>query len=300
MKKTISELLQQKTLILKVVSVGDVVKYSLKERDYQGQRFKDKKGLNGFFEILTLTKPHIVNEVYERFIKAGVDIVVTNTAKANRYYLSKLGLEDITYELNLSSAKIARDKASKYSSITKGKTRYVGGTISNLSQDIDFEHAIEIYSEQAKALLAGKVDFLFLMDIDDELSLTAAMTAINSIMNRRKRDVEVLVALKNISLFKLLRDPEFSSKYTNINIVSSGFILEYGEENLIKKINRLTKDYSDNILAVFNNTNFNEEPEEMLILGTEFLENKNFNVLGFLNNFSPEFIDKFYKINIKK
>ena len=204
MKKTISELLQEQTLILKVVSGGDIIKYSMKERDYQGQRFKDKQGLNGFFDILTLTKPHIVGEVYERFIKAGVDVVVTNTANSNRFYLQKLGLGDITYELNLSSAKIARDKASKYSSITKGKNRYVGGTISNLSGNDDFDYALSVYSEQVKALLAGKVDFLFLMDINDQLSLDAAMTAINTIMLRRNRDVEVLVALKNISLFKMM------------------------------------------------------------------------------------------------
>lgn len=300
MQQTISELIKDKTLIMKVVSSGDVIKYSLKERDFQGQRFPEKKGLKDFFEILTLTKPDILSEVYERFMKAGVDVVLTNTSKSNRYFLEKFGLSDITYELNLSSSKIARDKATKYSSISREKPRLVGGTLSNLIEDIDFNLAVEIYSEQAKALLAGKVDFLFLMDINDELSLKASLTAINSLMVRRDKVAEVLIALKNYKLFKLLKNYDFTSQFTNINFVASGFVLEFGENKLVKKINKLTKDNKDDILIVFNNTNFNEEPDEMIIIGTEFLENKNFKILGFLNNFSPEFIEKFYNINLKK
>jgi len=212
MKKSIDEIIKDKILFLKVVSNGDVAKYGLKERDYQGQLYSDKKGLMNFFEILSMTKPDVVSEVYERFLKAGVDIIVTNTAKANRYYLNKYGLSDIAYELNLEATKIARSKATKYSSIVRDKKRFLGGTLSNLPDEIDFETAESYYSEQIKALFAGKVDFIFLSEMEDEQSLKAAL----------------------------------------------------------------------------------------LLLGTEFLKNENYKILGFVNNFSPEFIKKYHKINFEK
>ncbi|MEA3451190.1 MAG: homocysteine S-methyltransferase family protein, partial [Bacteroidota bacterium] len=152
MKKSIDEIIKDKTIFLKVVSNNDVRKYGLKERDYQGQRYSDNTNLMDFYEILSITKPDVVSEVYERFLKAGVDIIVTNTAKANRFHLKKKGLDDITYELNLESTKIARSKVTKYSSIVRDKKRFLGGTMSNLSKEIDFETAEAFYSEQVKAL----------------------------------------------------------------------------------------------------------------------------------------------------
>lgn len=300
MKKSIDEIIKDKTLFLKVVSNGDVIKYGLKERDYQGQLYSDKKGLMNFFEILSITKSDVVGEVYERFLKAGVDIIVTNTAKANRFHLEKFGLGDITYELNLEATKIARSKATKYSSIVRDKKRFLGGTLTNLSEEIDFETAKSYYSEQIKALFAGKVDFIFLSEMEDEQSLKAALSAIDSLMKRRNKFSDILISLKNPALFKVLKNDDFNLLFSNLNIIASGFVLEYGDSALTKKINKLTKGENREMLTIFNNTNFEEEPEEMLLLGTEFLKYENYKILGFVNNFSPEFIKKYYKINFQK
>ncbi len=183
MKKKISEILETSVLVLIGHKDQVLKRYSLKERDYRGQRFVDfDKNLDGFTDILSLTKPSVISEVDERFLKSGADIVVTNTAKANRYFLQEYGLENITYELNLESAKIARDKISKYSHLTRNKPRFFAGSISSMPDDLEFDYVKGVYSEQLKSLLAGKVDVIFLNAMNNEQSLKASLSGLNSIL----------------------------------------------------------------------------------------------------------------------
>ncbi|MEA3451277.1 MAG: hypothetical protein U9Q83_05170, partial [Bacteroidota bacterium] len=130
--------------------------------------------------------------------------------------------------------------------------------------------------------------------------LKAALSAIDALMKRRNKVADVLISFKNTDLYKFFKNEDFLVSFLNLNIVASGFVLEYSDTSLVKKINKLTKGESRYMLIVFNNTNFDEEPEEMLLLGTEFLKNGNYRILGFTNNFTPEFVKKYQKINFEK
>ncbi|MBA7549857.1 Methionine synthase [subsurface metagenome] len=118
--------------------------YKLTESDYRGDRFKgsgiDLKGNN---DLLSLTRPDIIREIHDKYLKAGADLLETNTFNANRISQSDYGLEDFSYEMNLASASIAKESAEKYTSITPEKPRFVVGALgptnktTSLSPDVN-------------------------------------------------------------------------------------------------------------------------------------------------------------------
>ncbi|MBN2891808.1 MAG: homocysteine S-methyltransferase family protein [Bacteroidales bacterium] len=223
MKKNITETLESSVLVMIGSKEQIIKKYSLKERDYKGERFaKLDHTLLGFDDILSLTKPQVISEIDERFLKSGADIIVTNTSKANRFHLKEFGLEDITYELNLASAKIARDKVSKYSSITRNKPRYAAGCVSSLPNDLDLDFVQSIYSEQIKALLAGRVDLIIFHKMQNEQSIIAAFDSLNSILAKRDKSMEVILSIENPDLMSWLTDIEKVKPYENINLIAVG------------------------------------------------------------------------------
>ncbi len=293
MKKNISHIISQdKKLVLKGDKTNIVNKYSLKDRDYRGERFVDnKKDLFGFCEILSLTKPDIISEIHERYLKTGIDIIVTNSSKANRIALSEYGLEENTYELNMASAKIARGKVSKYNSITRDKPRFAAGCISNLSKDNDFDYAESIYSEQIKALFAGKVDFLFFNSFENRLSLKAAFKAYDKLMKRRKKTGDVLLTIKNNYLSKLI-DKDFFNSYENLNLIAVGYNLKTDDDKYLDKIEELKEIY-DKLIISFENYE-KELNQDAFLKKIEKLKNiEEIKIIGLERRFFPEFVKKF-------
>ncbi len=224
MKTLISEKLEQTKLILIGSLKSSIEKYSLKQRDYTSDRFKSVSvDLTGFNDILNFTKPQIIGEIHERFLKSGVDIVSTNTNQSNRFFLEKYQLNDISYELNLAAAKIARDKVSKYTSITRTKPRYVAGTIACLPENISAKTQQNYFSEQFKALFAAKVDLILFDKFSNTVSLNAALSSLNEILVKREKTGEVILVIDNVSMKNWLFDKSLMNQYQAIEVAAAGF-----------------------------------------------------------------------------
>ena len=183
--------LDERILLLDGAMGTSIQGYGLTESDYRGERFADwKSDLKGNNDLLSLTRPELVQEIHRRFLEAGADILETNTFNANAPSMGDYGMESLVAEINSASAKIARDAADAYAA-TAGSPRYVAGVLgpanrtASISPDVNdpgyrsitFSELAETYEVAATALIEGGVDFLMIETIFDTLNAKAAIFA---------------------------------------------------------------------------------------------------------------------------
>ena len=169
-----------------------IQRFRLTEADYRGERFGDHpKDLKNNGELLSLTRPDVIRDIHEGYLAAGADIIETNTFGATRIAQDDYGLGALAAEMNLASARLAREAADKFS--TTDKPRFVAGALgptpktASISPDVndpgarnvDFEQLRAAYYEQAEALVQGGVDLLLVETIFDTLNAKAALFAID-------------------------------------------------------------------------------------------------------------------------
>ena len=189
----IQEILKQRVLILDGAMGTMIQKYKLEDQDYRGERFKDwKHPLKGNNDLLVLSNPSIIEEIHNKYLESGADIIETNTFSCTRVSMADYHMEDLVPELNLEAAKIARRCADAYTAKNPKKPRFVAGSIgpttktASLSPDvnnpgfraIDFDQLVENYYEQTKYLVEGGVDILLVETVFDTLNCKAALFAI--------------------------------------------------------------------------------------------------------------------------
>src|SRR5919112_424416 len=121
-------LLKQRIIVLDGAMGTMIQKYGLTEEDYRGERFKDyPRELKGNNDLLSITQPQIIRDIHEAVLEVGADIVETNTFSSTSIAQSDYGMEDLAYELNYESARLAREAADKYTEQTPDKPRFVAG-----------------------------------------------------------------------------------------------------------------------------------------------------------------------------
>jgi len=163
--------------------------YRLGEADYRGTLALDldQKGNN---DLLAVTQPHVVAEITDAYLAAGADMVSTNTFNANSISQADYGAEHLVREINLASAKIAREATAK-AAAADGRPRFVAGAVGptnktlSLSPDvndpgyraIDFDALKSVYREQIDALIEGGVDFILIETVFDTLNCKAGIKA---------------------------------------------------------------------------------------------------------------------------
>src|SRR5678809_1613004 len=108
--KSIRDLLNERILIIDGAMGTMIQRYKLGEADYRGERFKDwPSDIKGNNDLLCLTQPQIIKEIHKEYLNAGADILETNTFNAQRISLADYHMEDLSYEINVAAAKIARE-----------------------------------------------------------------------------------------------------------------------------------------------------------------------------------------------
>ena len=196
----IAQLLLKRILILDGAMGTMIQRFKLSEEQYRGaggpagafERFqafhRDVKGNN---ELLSITRPDVIADIHEAYLAAGADLIETNTFGATRVAQADYDMADLAFEMNLTSAKIARAACDKYS--TPDKPRFVAGALgptpktASISPDVndpgarnvDFETLRASYYEQVQALVQGGADLLLVETIFDTLNAKAALFAID-------------------------------------------------------------------------------------------------------------------------
>lgn len=190
--KTLQDCLKGRILIIDGAMGTMIQRYKLQESDYRGERFKnwhtDVKGNN---DLLSITQPQIIEEIHKQYLEAGADIIETNTFSSTSIAQADYDMQSLAYELNVASAKCARNAADEYTAKDPAKPRFVAGAIGplnktlSLSPDVNnpgfravtFDTVAEAYTEQIKGLIDGGVDILLIETIFDTLNAKAAIYA---------------------------------------------------------------------------------------------------------------------------
>src|SRR2546422_63963 len=171
----------------------NVQSYQLSAQDYGGQ------ATEGCNEYLVLTKPSVIEEIHTGFLEAGCDVLETDSFTGSRLKLDEYGLGALTHEINLTAAHLARRLADRYS--TPEQPRFVAGSIGPtgmlpssddpLLSNITYQQLVEIFREQAAALLEGGVDVLLIETSQDILEVRAAITGMRRAMQQAGRTVPI-------------------------------------------------------------------------------------------------------------
>ena len=209
MKKQIEEILKERIMILDGAMGTMIQAYKFEEEDYRGDRFKDYEVLlKGNNDLLTLTQPEAIKDIHRKYFEAGADIVETNTFSGTTIAMADYAMEDLVYELNYESARLAKEVALEFTAKEPHKPRFVAGSMgptnktASMSPDVNdpgfravtFEELRKAYKQQAEALLDGGVDILLVETVFDTLNAKAALFAIEEIKDERGIDIAIMLS----------------------------------------------------------------------------------------------------------
>src|SRR3954469_16680496 len=195
----LTALLRQRILVLDGAMGTAIQQERPAESTYRGERFADwPSDLRGNNDLLSITAPEIIEGIHRRYLEAGADLLETNTFNANRISLADYGMSDLAHELNVESARLARQACDEMTARTPDRPRYVAGAIgptsktASISPDVNdpaarnvsFEDLVEAYTEAADGLIAGGADLLLIETIFDTLNAKAAIFAVTGLFDR--------------------------------------------------------------------------------------------------------------------
>jgi 5-methyltetrahydrofolate--homocysteine methyltransferase len=202
-------LLARRILVLDGAMGTMIQSYQLGEKDYRGQRFAGwPRDLRGNNDLLSLTQPAIIRAIHEAYLEAGADVLETNSFNSTAISMADYGMEELVYELNQASARLARDVADEFETRDPETPRYVAGVLgptnrtASLSPDVNdpgfrnvsFDDLVATYSAAVRGLLDGGADLLLVETIFDTLNAKAALFAIESHFDTMGIRVPVMIS----------------------------------------------------------------------------------------------------------
>ncbi|NVJ93554.1 MAG: homocysteine S-methyltransferase family protein [Methylocystaceae bacterium] len=200
---------KKRILILDGAMGTMIQRYSLTEKDYRGERFADwGQDLKGNNDLLSLTKPEVIKTIHREYLEAGADILGTNTFSSTTIAQADYAMEELAYEMNVESAKIAREAADEMSAQTPDRPRLVAGAMGptnrtcSISPDVNdpgfrnvtFDALRIAYKSAAKGLLDGGADVLIVETIFDTLNAKAALFAIEELFDEQGWRVPIMIS----------------------------------------------------------------------------------------------------------
>lgn len=311
----IETLLTERILVLDGAMGTMIQKESLEEADFRGERFKDHPcSLKGNNDLLSLTRPDLIQKIHRAYFEAGADIIETNTFSSTRVGMADYQMEYLAYELNLVSAQIAVEVAKEMSKKTPNKPRFVAGSIgptnktASMSPDVNdpgyraihFDELVDQYSEQVEGLLEGGVDLLLVETVFDTLNAKAALFAIESVKEKRKSTTPVMVSgtITDASGRTLSGQTveAFRISLSHMPLLSIGFNCALGADQLLPYVKRLSSQ-SQCYISAHPNAGlpnafgvYDQSPEEMKTLIASYVEQGVVNIIGGCCGTTPEHI----------
>lgn len=309
------ETLNERILVLDGAMGTMLQRYKFEEEDYRGERFKNwESPVKGNNDLLSLTQPNAIAEVHKKYLEAGADIIETNTFSATTIAMADYHMEDLVYELNYESAKIARKVCDEFTSQNPEKPRFVAGSIgptnktASLSPDVNdpgyraitFDELRIAYKQQCEALLDGGSDLLLVETIFDTLNAKAALFAIDEIQDERKIQIPIMVSgtITDASGRTLSGQTAeaFLISVSHLNLLSVGFNCALGAKQLTPYLETISNN-SEFFISAYPNAglpnafgHYDETPEVMAEQIREYAEKGLINIIGGCCGTTPDHI----------
>ena len=311
-----------KKILLMDGGMGTAIQdYKLTEADYRGSKFAeietDQKGNN---DLLSLTQPQIIQDIYRKFFDAGSDLIETNTFSSTTVGMADYHMEDYVYELNFQSAILAKELADEYTAANPSKPRFVLGSIgptnrtTSLSPDVNrpayraitFDELKEAYSEQVIGLIDGGVDALLVETIFDTLNAKAALMACVEVMAKKDKEIPLMVSgtITDASGRTLSGQTleAFLIALEHFPLMSIGLNCAMGAESLIPYMKEL-RDKTNLLTSCYPNAGlpnafgeYDQSPTDMASQVKPFIDQKLVNIIGGCCGTTPEHIAEIYKL----
>ncbi|MDH5434522.1 MAG: homocysteine S-methyltransferase family protein, partial [Gammaproteobacteria bacterium] len=205
--KSLTDQLKSRILLLDGAMGTMIQSYKFDENAYRGERFKDwHKDLKGNNDLLSITQPQAILAIHRDYLRAGSDIIETNTFNGTRVAMADYDMQDLSYEINLESAKLAKQAASEFS--TADKPRFVAGVLgptnktASISPDVNdpgyraikFNELKQAYYESTQALIEGGADILLIETVFDTLNAKAAIFAVEEFFETTGKTWPVMIS----------------------------------------------------------------------------------------------------------
>ena len=315
-KPSISELLKSRILVLDGAMGTMIQRHKFSEEDYRGERFKDySQPLQGNNDLLSITQPEAILDIHRKYFEAGADIAETNTFSSTSIAMADYAMEDLVYELNFASAKLARQAADEFTAKSPDKPRFVAGSMgptnrtASMSPDVNdpgyravhFDELKEAYLEQIKGLIDGGADLLLVETVFDTLNAKAALFAIEEYKEEKGIDIPIMVSgtitdASGRTLSGQTAEAFFIS-ISHIPVLSVGFNCALGADQLRPYVQRIGSIATDQFVSAHPNAGlpnefgqYDQSPEEMGELIKPFLEEGLVNIIGGCCGTTPDHI----------
>ena len=311
MSRFSKDILKERILVLDGAMGTMIQQYKLSEADYRGERFADyPSDLKGNNDLLSLTQPEIIKDIHRAYLNAGADIIETNTFSGTSIAMADYNMQNLVWELNEQSARIAIEVTEEYSD----KPRFVAGSIgptnrtASLSPDVNrpgyratsFDELKIAYKQQAEALAAGGVDIFLVETVFDTLNCKAALMAIQELKDDKGIDIPVMVSgtITDASGRTLSGQTvgAFWNSIRHFPLLSVGFNCALGADQLKTYLQQLAR-ISDVAISCHPNAGlpnefgeYDESPSEMSGIIKSYFDEGLVNIIGGCCGTQPEHI----------
>uniref|UniRef100_UPI0018C878EC methionine synthase n=1 Tax=Haloechinothrix halophila TaxID=1069073 RepID=UPI0018C878EC len=309
----LSALLRERILIIDGAMGTMIQQQSPSEAEFRGERFADWGcDVKGNGDLLSLTQPELITSITRQFLEAGADIVETNTFSATTIAQADFEMQELVYELNYESSRLARVAADEFA--TPERPRYVAGALgptnrtASISPDVNdpgarnvtYDELVTAYLQQANALVDGGADLLLIETIFDTLNAKACIFALETLFEERGRRWPVMVSgtitdASGRTLSGQTTEAFFNS-IRHIKPLMVGLNCALGASEMRQYVAELSR-IADCFVHCYPNAGlpnafgeYDESPEQMAPVVREFAEAGLVNVLGGCCGTTPDHI----------
>jgi 5-methyltetrahydrofolate--homocysteine methyltransferase len=277
----------------------------LDEAAFRGERFKDwSSNVKGNNDLLSLTQPSIIKNIYMEYLRSGSRLIGTNTFSSTSIAQSDYKMEGLAYELNYASARLAREACDEITSVDPTRPRFVVGALGptnrtasispsvedSAMRNVTFDELVSAYYEQIVGLMDGGSDILIVETIFDTLNAKAALFAIDEYLEHAAVDVPVFVSGTLVDLSgRTLSGQTTEAFYASIRHAKPmcvGLNCALGAKQMLPFIKRLAA-CAECFVHVYANAGlpnamggYDDTPEDMASYNEEFFKNGWLNMVG--------------------
>lgn len=307
--------LKQRILVLDGAMGTMIQSYKLSDADFRGERFKDlPQDLSGNNDLLSLTQPGVIKEIHLAYLNAGSDIIETNTFNSTRSSQADYQLQELSYELNLEAARVAREACDQVNQQTPDKPRFVAGVLGPTSKtasispkvsdpgfrNISFDELADDYENCTNGLIEGGADIIMIETAFDTLNAKAAILAIGRSFSRNNTSLPLMISgtITDASGRTLSGQTvaAFCNSVAHANPLSIGFNCALGADQLRPHIEE-TSSIVDCLVSTHPNAGlpnefgeYDQTPQEMAAIIGEFASSGFVNIVGGCCGTTPDHI----------
>ena len=287
--------------------------YGLEEKDFRGNLFPDIEWqMQGNNDVLTLTRPDVIADIHRRYLRAGADIICTNTFSSQRISLADYHCEHLVKEINRAAVRLARSVADEFS--TPDWPRFVVASVGptnktcSMSPDVNdpafrgitFDELAAAYQEQFVSLLESGVDAVLMETIFDTLNTKAGIYAFRQATRQTGVQVPLMFSVTvNDKAGRTLSGQTLEAFLVSVahaQPFSVGLNCSFGAQDMLPLL-RILSEKAPCFITVHPNAGlpnsmgeYDQTPEMMVEEMTPFLEERLVNVIGGCCGTTPEHI----------